>query len=123
MFETLMQTQRAALTAVVFLLVFFALLAIGRILKRRFGVRLGIFFRLFALAVAFYAAISFYGVETTWRGHVGAAVVLTSTALIIALFDRYVWDYYYETRAAWSSRGCCVSSRRALFVSSHCCSC
>ena len=98
MFETLMQTQRAALTVVVFLLVFFALLAIGRILKRRFGVRLGVFFRLFALAVAFYVAISFYGVETTWRGHVGAAAVLTSTALIIALFDRYVWDYYYETR-------------------------
>nr|MBA2744471.1 mechanosensitive ion channel [Chthoniobacterales bacterium] len=93
-----METQRTAVTVAVFFLVFFGSIAIGRLLKRRAGVRLGVFYRLFCLALAFYAAMHVYGVQTTWRGHVGAAVVLLSTALVIALFDRYVWDYYYETR-------------------------
>ncbi len=86
------------MTVAVFFLVFFGTLAAGRLLKRRAGVRLGVFYRLFCLALAFYAATHVYGVQTTWRGHVGAAVVLLSTALIIGLLNRYVWDYYYETR-------------------------
>ena len=98
MFQTLMETQRAAMTAVVFFLVFFGVIAIGRLLKRRAGVRLGVVYRLFALALAFYAAITTYGVQTTWRGHVGALVILSGTALVVGLVDRYIWDYYYETR-------------------------
>jgi small-conductance mechanosensitive channel/CRP-like cAMP-binding protein len=98
MFKTLLETQRDVATAGVFFLVFFGAHLIGRLLKRRLGVRLGFWYRIFALALAFYAAIRVYGVETTWRGHVGALVVLSSMALIVALVDRYVWDYYYETR-------------------------
>ncbi len=98
MFDSLMETQRTAVTVAVFFLVFFSTLAAGRLLKRRAGVRLGVFYRLFCLALAFYAATHVYGVQTTWRGHVGAVVVLLSTALIIGLLNRYVWDYYYETR-------------------------
>ncbi len=98
MFRSLMETERAAATAVLFLAVFFGTLAIGRVLKRRAGVRLGVFYRLFCLALAFYAALSFYGVEATWRGHLGAAVVLLSSALTVALIDRYLFDYFYETR-------------------------
>ena len=53
---------------------------------------------MFALALAAYTAIVLYGAQTPWRGHVGAVVVLTGTAIIVALFDRYIWDYYYEKR-------------------------
>lgn len=98
MFTYLMQKENAVVTVVVFLGTYFLTLTIGRILKRRAGVRLGILFQCFALTLAFYAAINAYGVQATWKGHIGAAVALLSTALIIALINRYVWDYYYETR-------------------------
>ncbi|MBA3273897.1 MAG: mechanosensitive ion channel, partial [Chthoniobacterales bacterium] len=98
MFQAFIETQRTAATIAVFFLVFFGTIAVGRLLKRRAGVRLGMFYRLFCLALAFYAAIHVYGTQVTWRGHVGAAVVMLSTALVIALLNRYLWDYYYETR-------------------------
>ena len=43
MFTTLTETQRAALTILVFFVTFFFTLSIGRLLKRRAGVRLGVF--------------------------------------------------------------------------------
>jgi len=91
-------TQRAALTVCAFIGTFFVSLTIGRILKRRAGVRLGILYQLFCLALAFYVALAVYGLEAPWRVHVGAAAILLSTALIVALVNRYVWDIYFERR-------------------------
>jgi len=98
MFTTLPETQRAAVTAIVFIATFFATLTIGRFLKRRAGVRLGVFYQLFCLTAAFYAALAVYGVNAPWRNHIGAAVVLLSTALVVALVNRYIWDLYFEKR-------------------------
>src|SRR5450432_2392046 len=94
----LADAQRAVATVAVFIATFFIALIIGRLLKRRAGVRLGIFFQLFALALAFYAAAWVYGIDLRWRNHAGAAVVLLSTAVVIALVDRYLWDLYFEHR-------------------------
>src|SRR5713226_2697362 len=98
MFTTLLETQKAAVTIVVFIGTFFVALTIGRFLKRRAGVRLGVLFQLFCLTLAFYAAIAVYGVHASWRNHVGAAVILLSTALVVALVNRYVWDLYFEKK-------------------------
>ena len=98
MFTEFFQGQRALMTVVVFLATYFFALTIGRLLKRRAAVRLGVLFQLFSLALAFYAALRVYGVRAEWPNHVGAAVALLSTALVVALINRYVWDYYYETR-------------------------
>jgi small-conductance mechanosensitive channel/CRP-like cAMP-binding protein len=92
------QTQKAAVTAIIFIATYFATLTIGRLLKRKAGVRLGILFQLFCLTLAFYAATSFYGIEADWRNHVGAAVFLLSTAFFVALLDRYLWDGYWEKK-------------------------
>jgi len=94
----LADAQRAVETVAVFIVTFLATLSIGRILKRRAGVPFGIFFQLFALAASFYAAAWVYGMEVSWRNHVGAAVALLSTAVVIALVDRYVWNAYFERR-------------------------
>src|SRR5437870_2349552 len=91
-------TQRAALTVVAFIGTFIAALTFGRFLKRRAEVRLGIFYQLFCLALAFYAALAVYGVQADWRNHIGAAAILLSTALMVALVDRYVWDVYFEKK-------------------------
>ncbi len=92
------EPPRAFATVAVFLATFFVTLSIGRLLKRRAGVPFGIFFQLFALALAFYAALWVYGVDLRWRNHAGAAVTLLSTGVVIALVDRYLWDLYFEQR-------------------------
>jgi small-conductance mechanosensitive channel/CRP-like cAMP-binding protein len=98
MFSAVPEAERDAITVIVFIATFFVSLGIGRFLKRRAGVRLGLLFRLFCLIVAFYAAIAVYGVHAPWRHHVGAAAILLSTALVVALVNRYVWDFYFETK-------------------------
>src|SRR5947209_14074239 len=98
MFNAVSEAERDAITVLVFLATFFVTLGIGRFLKRRAGVRLGLLFRLFGLILAFYAAIVVYGVHASWRHHVGAAAILLSTALLVALINRYVWDFYFEKK-------------------------
>src|SRR5438445_6244374 len=98
MFNTVPEAERDAITAIVFIATFFIALCIGRFLKGRAGVRLGLLFRLFCLILAFYAAIVVYGVHASWRRHVGAAAILLSTALVVALINRYVWDFYFEKK-------------------------
>src|SRR5947209_16206280 len=91
-------TQRAVLTIVAFVGTFIVALSVGRFLKRRADVRLGVLYQFFCLALAFYVALAVYGVEAPWRVHFGAAVILLSTALIVALVNRYIWDLYFERR-------------------------
>src|SRR5438034_1611304 len=98
MFNAVSEAERDAITVIVFIATFFVSLVIGRFLKRRAGVRLGLPFRLFCLILAFYAAIAAYGVHASWRYHVGTAVILLSTALFVALMNRYVWDFYFEKK-------------------------
>src|SRR5438270_7003697 len=98
MFSALSEAERDAVTALVFVGTFFVTVGVGRFLKRRAGVRLGLLFRLFCLMLAFYAAFAVYGVHASWRNHVGAAVILLSTALVVALVNRYVWDFYFEKK-------------------------
>src|SRR6266436_2536797 len=98
MFNAVPEAERDAITVIVFLATFFVTLGIGKFLKNRAGVRLGLLFRLFSLIVAFYAAIAVYGVHAPWRHHIGAAAILLSTALVVALVNRYVWDFYFEKK-------------------------
>src|SRR5205814_5708805 len=98
MFSALPEAERDAITVIVFIGTLFGALTVGRFLKRRAGVRLGLLFRLFCLVLAFYAAIAVYGVHASWRNHVGAAAILLSTALVVALVNRYVWDFYFEKK-------------------------
>src|SRR5467141_515407 len=98
MLNAVSEAQRDAITVIVFIGTVFVAFGIGRLLKRRAGVRIGLLFRLFSLILAFYAAIAVYGVHASWRHHVGAAVILLSTALVVALINRYVWDLYFEKK-------------------------
>jgi hypothetical protein len=47
MFNAVSEAQRDAVTVLVFIVTFFVALGIGRFLKRRAGVQLGLLFRLF----------------------------------------------------------------------------
>src|SRR5260370_35021363 len=98
MFALSFDTQLAVLTGLAFIATFVIALSIGRFLKRRAGVRLGILFQLFCLALAFYAAMWSYGVAIDLRNHVGTALIVLSSAIVVALIDRYVWDLYFEKK-------------------------
>lgn len=98
MFHAMIESYRAPETVAAFLVTYFVALAIGRLLKRKAGVPLGILFQIFCLTLAFYAAISVYGVNANWRNHFGAALVILSAAVVVALIDRYVWDAWFERR-------------------------
>ena len=98
MLTDLNETQRALITVLVFFATFFVALTLGRTLKRRAAVRLGLLYQLFCLTLAFYAALAAYGVHADWRNHVGTAVILLSTAFVFALVNRYVFDLYFEKR-------------------------
>jgi len=98
MIQALISSQRAAATAVAFILTYFVALTLGRFFKRRAQVPLGLFFQTFCLTLAFYAAITVYGVQADWRKHVGAALVLLSPAFIIAFANHYLWDFYFEKK-------------------------
>src|SRR5260370_180384 len=98
MFGILFDTQRGALAVGAFIGTFFVALSVGRLLKRGAGVQLGTLYQFFCLTLAFYAALAVYGVHANWRNHVGAAAILLSTALVVALVNRYVWDWYFEQR-------------------------
>src|SRR3954452_23627545 len=92
------RTERAVETVLIFIAAYFVSLTVGRLLKRRAGVPLGVLFQLFCLTLAFYAAIWFYGVKADWRNHVGALLFLLSTAFLVALLDRYYWGLYWERK-------------------------
>lgn len=98
MLQTFFEEERTLATALVFIATYLVSLAIGRFLKRRAGVPFGILYQLFCLTLAFYAAVSVWGLTISWRGHVGAILALLSTGVVVALLDRYLWDYYFETR-------------------------
>jgi len=98
MFKAFSEIERETITVIAFLGTFFVAVGVGRFLKRRAGVRLGLLFRLFALVLAFYVALWVYGVHSSWRNHVGAVAILLSTALVVALINRYIWDLYFEKR-------------------------
>src|SRR6059058_4924925 len=98
MIQAFISSQRAAATAVAFILTYFVALTLGRFFKRRAQVPLGLFFQTFCLTLAFYAAITVYGVQADWRKHVGAALALLSPAFIIALANHYLWDFYFEKK-------------------------
>src|SRR5213592_4048253 len=98
MFNAVFEAERDAITVILFIATFFVSLVIGRVLQRSAGLRLGLLFRLFCLILAFYAAIAASGVHASWRRHVGAAVILLSTAVVVALINRYIWDFYFEKK-------------------------
>src|SRR5881394_3673206 len=98
MIQAFISSQRAAATAAAFILTYFVALTLGRFFKRRARVPLGFFFQVFCLTLAFYAAITVYGVQADWRNHIGAALVLLSPAVIVAFVNHYLWDLYFEKK-------------------------
>lgn len=98
MIQSFINSERPIATVAAFILTYFVALSLGRFFKRRAHVPLGFSFQLFCLTLAFYAAITVYGVQASWRNHVGAALVLLSSVVVVAFVNRYLWDFYFEKK-------------------------
>ena len=88
-------------TALAFVLpLYLALLFMGRWLKRRGGVRLGLMYQLFAATVAVFVPLTFVPAEVPpeWLRALGSATAILGTFFLIALLRRFYWEYYFQSR-------------------------
>ncbi|HVM49046.1 MAG TPA: mechanosensitive ion channel family protein [Candidatus Acidoferrum sp.] len=70
----------------------------GRRLKRAHGVRLGWIYHVFALALAVYVPAILLNLNWAFLRHLGAAVIVLGSFVLMALVDRYIWDLYFQQR-------------------------
>jgi len=80
--------------------IYLLLVALGRWLKRRAGVRLGVFYQLFCIVVAVFVPLTIRFAEVNFivLQFLGAAVVMLGTVFLLALIRRFFWEYYLEER-------------------------
>jgi small-conductance mechanosensitive channel/CRP-like cAMP-binding protein len=80
--------------------IFISMLAIGRVLKRRFHVHLGVTYKLFSAVLAFYIPCLFLRTTSAWHGqltmHLGAATLLLGVGFLLALIRRFFWEGWFE---------------------------
>jgi len=82
-------------------LIYFTGVGIGRLLKRKAGVRLGGLYKLFCIALAIYVPLKIAGISIAWEGLQFLDVfpfvlAILATAFLLALTDHYIWDAYFE---------------------------
>jgi small-conductance mechanosensitive channel/CRP-like cAMP-binding protein len=74
------------------------MLLAGRRLKRKHGVKLGLLYHLFSLAIAIYFPARLLELQWEFLLHLGAATIVLGACVVIALIDRYIWDIYFRQR-------------------------
>ncbi len=89
-------TEKLIILAVSSAVICFLLLALGRNLKRRRGVGLGVLYKLFCGALAVYLPVRLLEIRFDFRRELGAATALLATFFFIALIKRYVWEIYFH---------------------------
>src|SRR5438067_5697395 len=105
-------TQRALLLAVTAPAFYLLTVALGRLLKRRAGVRLGVMYQLFCIVISLYVPLRLLNISLTYPAKVsaggkplfdvyrelGALAALLAALFLIALIRRYLWEIYFEQR-------------------------
>src|SRR6266516_680854 len=76
--------------------IYLVLVALGRWLKRRAAVPLGILYQIFSLALAFFLPLCFLDTLTWIRQLLGSLVAILGTIVGLALVRRFLWDYYFR---------------------------
>ena len=89
-------TEKLIILAVSSAVICFLLLALGRNLKRRRGVGLGVLYKLFCGALAVYLPVRLLDIQFDFRRELGAATALLSAFFFIAIIKRYVWEIYFQ---------------------------
>lgn len=77
---------------------FCLMLLLGRWLKRKHGVQLGWLYHPFALGIAVYFSEIILGLKWVFLYHAEWATVIFGSVFLIALVDRYLWEFYFKQR-------------------------
>ena len=87
---------KIGITLVLAPFIYYLMLKLGRSLKRRHGVKLGILYHLFSLGFAIFLPAAL--LELRWQlvDDIGAATVIFGGVFVISLVDRYVWELYFK---------------------------
>ena len=89
-----------AIEAIAIPLLLVLTLGLGRFLKRRAGVHLGLFYQLFCVVFAVWLPLEFLGTDFSYRlvtmHALRAANILLGTVFIQALLRRYYWELWFE---------------------------
>jgi len=81
-----------------FFVTYILLVGLGRILKRRAGIRLGLPYQLLSLVLSIYLPFEIFGDHPDFAAlrELRAAAILLGGAFVLALVRRYVWEGYFE---------------------------
>src|SRR5881296_3790376 len=91
-------TEMLATLALGTLSTYLVLVALGRWLKRRARVPLGVLYQLFSLALAFFLPLCFLETASWLIQALGSVVAILGTFFGLALVRRFVWEYYFRER-------------------------
>jgi small-conductance mechanosensitive channel/CRP-like cAMP-binding protein len=103
MLTSLSPVDKAVVFAASAPLIYLVTVAVGRWLKHRAGVQLGVMYKLFGAALGLYIPILLLNWDEgtgpyTLRHDLSAACVLLSVFFILSLFRRYLWDFYFAEK-------------------------
>src|ERR1043165_5649702 len=84
------------LIAIVAPFIYYLMVKLGRSLKRKHGVRLGILYHVFSLGFAVFLPAALLRNDWPLVHHVGAFTVIFGGVFVISLVDRYVWELYFK---------------------------
>lgn len=77
-------------------LIYYLMLSLGRRLKHRQGVKLGVLYHAFSLGFAIFLPAVLLGFDDIIIHHIGAFTVIFGGVFVISLVDRYVWELYFK---------------------------
>ena len=104
MIPDLPAAERALILALAAPVIYLLGVALGRVLKRRAGVHLGVMYQLLCIVVALFFPLwlmrwnPLYFEPFNLQRELGAAAVLLGALFFIALLRRYFWEIYFEQR-------------------------
>jgi small-conductance mechanosensitive channel/CRP-like cAMP-binding protein len=87
---------RIALIVIFAPLIYYLMLSLGRRLKRRHGVKLGILYHAFSLGCGIFFPAALLEPRGFILDNIGAFTVIFGGVFVISLVDRYVWELYFK---------------------------
>jgi small-conductance mechanosensitive channel/CRP-like cAMP-binding protein len=84
------------LVALAALVLYYVMLLVGRGLKHKQGVRLGVLYHAFSLGFAIFLPAALLRPDWTIVNHIGAFTMIFGGVFVISLVDRYVWELYFK---------------------------
>jgi small-conductance mechanosensitive channel/CRP-like cAMP-binding protein len=100
-----LDSQQWIAVALSFLLIYIVTLTIGRILKHRAGVKLGVLYQFLCLALAIYVPLTLLKITPSTEGaddrfnflrELGVVTFFLGVIFFLALLQRYFWELYFQ---------------------------